>query len=646
MLNVIRKQAGSWIVKVLLLLLVVSFAIWGIGDVFYGGGQNPAVASVGDTEISSQEVSEAFSRAVDALQRQIGTGIDRQQAIQMGLMQRALQDLVGRRLIDLEAHRLGLAVSDDQLRAIVTEDPIFQTAGRFDRTRFEQLLRANGMTEQDYFASLRQDVLRSTLTGSVVAPASVPSAMVDALYRYRNEERRGQYVMVETAAITDLPEPDEAALTDIYEADPRRFTAPQYRTLTFVTLAAEDLVEEFMPEEAAIRAAYDERQAEFRTPETRTIEQLLTKDRAVIDRARTLAQEGQGFAEIAKAMAADGVTTDALGEVTRDDLPLGLAEPAFAPAEGEVSQPAESPFGWHLFRASAIKPEQVTPFAEVRDQLAHELALAEAHERLPAVANQLDDELAAGATLAAAAEAVGLATRTVAEIDPQGRTPDGKPAEGLPAGPEFLAAAFETAEGEPSLLQETDEGAYFVVQVDRIVETRLKPLDEVRAEVVEIWQGQERERRARELAQAVRQEIAERGSIGVVARDRKLIVRQVAPIKRQGGDKDVERSVVAALFATTPGNLVEQPAKIANGFAVVMTDAVIPANPAADPTGLAQLRQQLEGEVQGDLLMQYQAALERAHTVEIDTAALGRLLSSDAADGAPPPPPPAAGQLF
>ena len=183
MLNVLRQKAGSWVVKVLLLLLVVSFAIWGIGDVFYGGAQNPTVATVGSSEISAGELADAFNRSLNNLQQRLGSTIDREQAIQLGLMQQALQDLITRRLIDLRAREMGLTVADDTLRQLVTEDPLFHSAGQFDRDRFEQLLRANGMTEQGYLASLRQDVVRSTLTASLAGPVSVPASLVDAIYR-------------------------------------------------------------------------------------------------------------------------------------------------------------------------------------------------------------------------------------------------------------------------------------------------------------------------------------------------------------------------------------------------------------------------------------------------------------------------------
>ena len=148
MLNLIRKQAGSWVVKILMLLLVASFAIWGIGDIFFGGGQNPTVATVGGAEIPASELADSFSRAVSNLQRQLGPDFDRERAIQLGVMQQSLQDLVARRLVSLQANEMGLAIPDDALRTMITQNPAFQSGGQFDRSRFEQLLRLNGLNEQ------------------------------------------------------------------------------------------------------------------------------------------------------------------------------------------------------------------------------------------------------------------------------------------------------------------------------------------------------------------------------------------------------------------------------------------------------------------------------------------------------------------
>ena len=207
MLTALRKQAKSWVVKALLLVLVLSFAIWGIGDIFYGSPTEDTVASVGSADITGGELNDAFNRSLANLQRQFGGRLDREQAIGIGLMQQTMQEQIGQRLIDVEAANMGISVDDDTLRRLITENPNFQSAGRFDRLRFDQLLRSTGLSEQGYLEALRRDLARSALTGSIAAAATVPDAQVDAIYRYRNEERRGRYIKIADADIDDVEPP-------------------------------------------------------------------------------------------------------------------------------------------------------------------------------------------------------------------------------------------------------------------------------------------------------------------------------------------------------------------------------------------------------------------------------------------------------
>jgi peptidyl-prolyl cis-trans isomerase D len=631
MLNVLRQKAGSWVVKVLLLLLVVSFAIWGIGDVFFGGVQNPTVAKVGSSEISAGELSEAFNRSLNALQRRLGGNIDREQAIQLGLMQQALQELIGRRLVDLEARDMGITVADETLRQLITGDPAFQTGGQFDRARFEQLLMANGMSEQGYLASLRQDLTRSTLTGSIAGAVAAPAALVDAIYRYRNEQRQGRHVPIRAGTITDLPAPGDEDLTAYLAEHEAEFTTPEYRQLTFVTMQAEDLLDEVALGEGVVEAEYEARIDSYRTPEQRTVTQLLAADRETADQAAGQVGSGASLAEAAAALAGDGVSVDQLGVVTRGDLPPATADAIFALAEGEISQPFESPFGWHLFEVGAIEPEEVVAFAEARDELARELALNEARERLPAFAVQLDDELAAGASLADAAAAVGLEAHTVAALDARGNAPDGARPATVPDWPEFRERAFTTPDGEMTLLEETDEGGYFVLHVDAVTPPRVQSLDEVRAQVVEGWQAERRRALARERASALLTRLRDGVALDALAAEEGLSVTPVGPLKRDaaGSAQGVNRDVVRALFATPPGEVAEEVVALGDGFTVVATDAVIAADPGADPAALEALAAELEDDMRVDLLAQFEAQLRREHPVAIDGAALNRVIGSD-----------------
>ncbi|MEM7043560.1 MAG: SurA N-terminal domain-containing protein [Pseudomonadota bacterium] len=631
MLTALRKQAKSWVVKAFLLLLVASFAIWGIGDIFYSSPTEETVASVGSAEITGAEVNNAFNRSLSNLQRQFGGRLDRDEAIGIGLMQQTLQEQIGQRLIDVEAADMGISVDDDTLRRLITENPNFQSSGRFDRLRFDQLLYSTGLSEQGYLEALRRDLARNALTSSIAAAATVPDAQVDAIYRYRNEERRGRYLKIADADIDDIEAPEDTALEALHQENEQRFTAPEYRTITYVTLEPKDLLEEVEITEEDVRASYDDRSARYITPETRSVQQLLASDENVAAEAEALIEEGTDFAAVADEL--DGVSFTDLGDVTEGNMPAGIGAEAFTVNEGEVTDPAKSPFGYHLFKVTAITPEEVTPFEDVRDEIRNELSLVEAEDRLPAFATQLDDELAAGSGVREAAEAIGVTASTEDMIDRQGRGEDGEPVPALSGWSMLLQTAFDAAKDEPSLLEETDEGAYYVVQVDDIVEPRLKPLVEVRDDVVSLYEEQKRREGAKARAEEIRAKLQEAASLETAAADAGLTIETIEPLKRSddGAASGINRTAIEALFATDAGAAADEVIEIEDGVLVIANDEILEKTAGDDREGIDLLKAELERQVRADLLDQYGVALQDAHPITINEAALQRLIDYDPA---------------
>jgi peptidyl-prolyl cis-trans isomerase D len=277
---------------------------------------------------------------------------------------------------------------------------------------------------------------------------------------------------------------------------------------------------------------------------------------------------------------------------------------------------------------SEIEPEHTVPLEEARERLARELALQQASERLPDFAAQLDDELAAGTELTEAARALGLETVSVPAVDATGKDPEGKPVETLPPWPEFMQVALETGAGETSLLEETDAGGYFVVQVDEVTAPRLKPVEEVRDQLVEAWQAQRRRELARKRAEELRARLDDGAAMDELLADTGFENKPIEPVLRDapGTDQGINRAVVQALFATAPGEVADEVVQLNDGFAVVATDEVIAADPAADPDGLAQLARELEDDMRSDLVVQFEAQLRREYPIEIDGAAINRLI--------------------
>ena len=551
----------------------------------------------------------------------------------LGLLQQTMQEQISERLVDLEAADMGISVDDDTLRRLITENPDFQSAGRFDRLRFNQLLGRTGLSEDGYLQAFRQALARNALTAGVTAGAAVPDVQVDAIYRYRNEERRGRYLKITDADIETIDAPDDAALDALYQENEQQFTAPEYRTITYVTLEPEDLLEEVEVAEEDIQAAYDDRAARYITPETRTIEQLLAPDEASAEKASGLIEEGKSFAEVADQL--DGVSFTDLGAVTEAGMPAGLGADAFAVNEGEATDPVKSPFGFHLFKITAITPEEVTPLDDVRDDIQRELALVEAEDRLPNLATQLDDELAAGSAVPEAADAVGLSATTIETVDRQGLDQAGEPVLELEGWSALLQTAFEAVRDEPSLLEETDDGAYYVLQIDDIVEPKLKELDEVRDEVVALHEEQQRRVGAKAKAEEIHAKLQEAASIETIAEDADLAIETIEPLNRSadGADSGINRAAVEALFKADEGAVADVVIEAEDGVLVIALDEIIEKAGDDDADARDQLKAELERQLRADLLDQYGRALQEAHPIEIDEAALARLIENDGSQG-------------
>ena len=626
MLDSLRRHATGWVAKVLFGILVLSFAVWGIGDIFRvprGGG---TIAEVAGTTVTAQEVRDEFERRLRQMQQEFGPSIDRRAAVSFGVLQQAVDVTVARRLVDAHAAALRLTAGDDTVAEAIRQDPALQGAGGFERERFELLLRGMGMSEADYVAAVRGDLVRNDLIGALTGAVAAPEAMARKLVEHRLEQRKGRELVVDAAPIAIEP-PSEEALAAYLAANARTYEAPEYRTITLVTLAAEDLLGEIEIDEADLQAAYDARIDLYRTPEQRRLEQLLAPDEATIRRAAEAVAAGRSFTEVTGELGEAGVERSELGPLAAGDLPEALDEAAFALAEGAVSAPVQTPFGWHLLRITEIVPEHVQPLAEVADELRRELALERAADRMPDVANRLDDELAAGTTLDEAARSQGLELETLARVDRTGHTPAHERLAADRLTPEILERAFQAAQGETSLLEQTDDGRYFVFRVDAVEPARERPLAEVRGEVEQAWRAAEQQTRAKARAEELRAQAGSAEALVALAAehaDARLVA--LGPVMRSddGEAAGLGAAAVAALFATRAGEVAASVVEVPGGAAAVAVEEVIPAT--VDAEVLEATRRAVGQSLRAELLGAYESALRSRYPVAVDQTALVQLM--------------------
>ncbi|MEZ5905847.1 MAG: peptidyl-prolyl cis-trans isomerase [Geminicoccaceae bacterium] len=622
-----RKRANSWFVRALLLVLIISFAVWGIGDTFFGRPSTAVAVRVGDIEVPLQEVDRAFELDRRAFSEQFGATIDRRQAASLGILNRSLQSVVARALVDQHRRDLGIGVADSEVAAAIRNDPRFASDGNIDRGRFDMFLRSLGLSEAQYVEQVRGDIGRARVIDALTGSIAAPSVLVERLGAWRGETRSGTVLEVASESMT-APEPTDAELEAYLEEHADGFQAPEYRTVTLVTLTPEDLVDEIQIDEAKLREEYAARADFYTTPERRRVGQLLASDRETIDAARRALDEGAVFAELADSMADQGLTYGPLGPTAKEDLPPEFADAIFALGPDEVSEPVESAFGWHLFRLIEVEPETVRSFDDVKDEIRRDLAMDRAIDQLPDLASALDDGIAAGQSLEEAAVAVGATARRFDAIDAQGRDAQGDPVEGGAPAPEILTAIFAAPLEETSLLEETPGGTFYMFRVDASEPSRPRRLDEVRDEVAARWQQEARQRLATERVQEIMTEARSGRTLETVAAGLgdAVTLRQFGPIDRaaDGSAAGLTPAAVAALFATDKGNIDKEPVATRTGSAILRTDAI--TVPEGDQP---ELRQELTDAMRNDVLIQYEAALRRRYPVEVNEAAIASLFPAE-----------------
>lgn len=624
MLTSIRKGIGSWFTKAFLGLIILSFAVWGVGDILRGP-RDRTVLSVGGLDITISQ----FQNELRRMQAQLGSNIDFQRARELGLVELTTRRLIERSLFDVAAADLGLTVSDDLIKQQIFANPAFRNSlGRFDPLIFERAVARIGMNEQMFVAASRQDTAREQLLSSVSEGVAAARLLAETIYAYRAERRVAEVMVIPHSGFADVGAPDAAALAGFHQAQAAQFTAPEYRALTFISLTPEDLMAEVQVSEDELRDEYELRLDDYVTPARRDLDQMVFDDEGAARAAHDKLRAGTDFAAVASERAGQSAEDLALGMVTAAELPRELAETVFELIPGAFSAPLRSPFGWHLFRVNAVEPGGTLGYEEVRDALATELKLDLAGDALFELSNKVEDELAGGASLEDTATRLGLKLRTVEALDARGRDPAEAPVAELPAKAQFLGAAFGAEIGIETPLTETDQGGYFILRVDRVTPPKLRPLESVRDEVALAWERESRREAAREAAEAAAEQVKGGADLAALGGAKAYRVRTTAALVRGGFGVDpaVSPLLLARLFDLGVGEVTTAASADGQGHVVARLEKVESADLAADSGAVDRLSETLRKAVSDDLVAQYGVALEADYGVSIDRRSIDALL--------------------
>jgi peptidyl-prolyl cis-trans isomerase D len=630
MLEALRRGVKGIFIKLLLGLLIIAFAVWGVADVFQGRGQG-ALAKIGKTEISSDAFQQALQVEISNLSRQFGQRLTVDQARALGIDQRVISRLVGTAAIDTHAHELGLYLSDADIAEAIRTDPGFQgVGGTFNRDAFVEILRQNGLTEQRYFNERRSDELRQQITGTLTAGSVPPAVMIDTLHRFRGETRTVAFITLDPEVSGKVADPDEAKLKAYYEQNKRQFTAPEYRKVPLILLTDAEVRKRIDVSEADMKALYEQEKDTFATPERRKIQQLSFPDRPAADKALADLKAAASFEEGLKALGIKDSDIELGTLAKRDMIDAQIADAAFKLEKDKLSDVIQGTFSPVILRVTEITPGKQSTFEEVKDKLRDRIAGERAGRALQDLHDRIDDARAGGGSLKEIAERLKVPFMEIEATDKQGLTPDGKPALEHPDAVKVLATAFVGGGGLDREAVELDSGGYAWVDVAGVTAERQKPFEEVQDTVKAAWIEAERRTALNTAAQAIVDRINKGTALEDIAKELSLEVKLAQPVTRSQQTDGLTRSAVQRAFSLARGAAAAVESGDGKSRTIIVLRAVVePPPPTAEQR--EALRKELERQLHSDTIGAYVNALQTRLGFSVNQTVYRRAMGLEAA---------------
>lgn len=638
MLRAMRTGKQSVLLKGFFLGLLAMAAgglvMMDVQGVFSGNTPRAAVATIAGDKMTVIEL-DRLVRATMTQQR-----LSQTEAYRNGLPQQILDQEINARIFSRAARDAGLFVDNRSAAQFVRNafiEPLV-AQGVHEEDALQYMLRSVGMSEGELLASVRGQMAAENLIKAVSFGAYAPTRLVEDALKFRYEARRAEYFTLTLREIGNVGEPGEEDLQKFYAANSRRYMLPEYRKISALVIDGPALGINPAVSEEEMRAYYEDHKRDYSTPEEREIEQLVVDDEQTAQQVRTAAIAAGRDLKKGVAAAAGVKASVISGTYSEDDIAEQLKAAAFKDtAPGQISEPVQSAFGWHLVRVvRVVKPGTEQKFETVRGEIAKRLAAEKGADLLYEAINRIDDTIAAGgATIEQLASEYKLTPVTTDAVDASGFTPAGRKADlsMLAAADKALDAAFSLKQGELSHLIETPEGAFVVVSVAEVTPAVAKPLADVRRDVVVQWKTARKNALLDEKAAQVMERLNMGENFDAVAKSFDKTVQRSDALRRDSdaAKAPLGRGMIPALFSVEKtGQATTVRGEDTLSF-MRLAERRIDMPKGAE--GEAQMLQQaLSRSLQGDLVEQYRLGLMAKYKVEINRHVLESSFDPDRAE--------------
>lgn len=524
MLDFLRKRKRSWIITILLgLIIIVFIAFYGGSKYRDTGGQD--VALVNGEIISQREFALEYERAVDRYRELLKGSLSPEMLKSLNIKRTLLDELIQKRLLLQEARAMGLTVTDDELASFLSLTPEFQVAGRFNKERYIQLLRANRLTPADFEEQQRQQLTIQRLYGLILDSVQVPEAEVRDRYRLEQEKINLNYVRLPLSQFLSDVKVSEEEIKQFYDQNKETLKEPLRVQVEYLSYPFEQFASSVQINDKEIEDYYQtNRESKFHKPKQAKLRYILVRVAPDADakqkeaarvRANHLladARAGKDFAQLAKKESDDPTASKGgdLGWVVQGQLPPALDKTVFDLSKGGISDLIETPGGFQIVKVDDVKNEITLTLKEASEEITRSLKTEKAKGEAAKIADRDRVKALAGGDFAQ------LAQDSRAAVHVTGLFTTGEAVPEIGQNPEFYKAAFALKANEVSPVIE-GEKSYYLLRLKQRKEPSVPPLDVVKADIEKRLKESKAQRLLLDKANALLEQLKKEKDIGKLA---------------------------------------------------------------------------------------------------------------------------------
>lgn len=534
MIGKIRNIQDSWFMKGILILTALSFmSLFGISGYLGSAAQNKTVIKVDDIVITQNQISQELNREIQTAHKMFGENLEINDNMRNALLQNIVQKELSNAILKKTAEDNNVKISFGLIQQIIRSMPDFRDAeGNFNAPLMKQALSAAGWSEEMYINTLKGDIIKQHLVQNPALMVNVPEFMAEYINKINNQKKVFKYIVINPEDMKIDRKISEDELEQYYNDFANQFIEPEKRDVSFLSFSIEDAAGKINPSKEEIKQYFDENVTQFVTPERRTVLQMVFENEEAAQTAWKKLKAGEDFYAVAASDAKQSKADTELGDVSQDMLIADMGEAVFNLKQGAFTAPEKSEFGWHIMKVTGIKPMQKTPEAVAYEQIVDTLRKEKSYEAADELATEVEDQIGSGKTLAEIAESLKTPIHKAKGLGENGNYQQA-PARfaGLVKSQDFVDNAFSYNIGEVSQVFETDEG-FAVMVVDKIQEARQQSLNEVKPEIVKMWENNEKAAIAQEIVNDVTNDLENGDSIDEIAGRFKLPLKTTKPLTR------------------------------------------------------------------------------------------------------------------